>query len=72
MRVTEQLENIGGVSSSNLAYIFNSIAADGIKELELTQKEYYCFITIFYSQIKQDADVAGGEFMFWGIKIKRI
>ena len=56
---------------AEIDWAFKNACDEGIKELEFTKEEFRCFLNIFSQQIPAESDVAGGEFIFWGVRIKR-
>jgi hypothetical protein len=60
-----------GDYACNIKVMFPYMLIDGIKELELTEKEYAAFFQA-YTDALIDKDIASGSFSFCGIKISLI
>ena len=71
MRITEELNKLGGVASANVVQLFLDLVAKGVKEFEMTEKEFRCWLNVYHDQLNSEKNLVGGTlFTFWGIKIK--
>ena len=61
----------GIVSVANVLSAFNKTAINGVKGVEMTKEELSAFLQAFSTQIPSGTDVASGDFLFWGVRIKQ-